>query len=752
MSAKGMYTLREDKQELTKQLGCMNGIFQLFDRRYLLGQKKLPQGGKKEINNASEKPKEKMANEKHRASTESSRNSVSSSSSSLDCSKRLQTEPSSICPSIISEPLPPTVTKDDIKNVVKDSMTRKPRVVSVKTVAKDERKGPIMTHIDSPRPVLYERKDQNLDKLKEISRGVKEISRFSCDGRESIYKLKSVANIKEIPRLSLDSKQSSIKNYKNTHEVLVTNKRPSSSVVARLMGLEALNDVINGGESLKTKPCLDDTNTSVSHSRLSSNKMAMTSPRIQLEPAPWGTQKQVAHKKASRVDHGCHSVYGQIQKRMNEVEFKSSGKDLRALKQILEAIQRTNMKLEKTEDKKIVPQDSMVITSLQKVKKVNRIDNRRCVKNLTPIETKAKKPVSPSRSSGNVRPRLQRSKNGIEKQPVRGNRKQSKGQLSNFSSHVSSLSQQSDTVSFPSESDTSVASQNESEVTSNDSSQGNKNKFGERLIEYKTMAEQPSPVSVLDAFYTEETMSPMKKKSYRFKDDEDLHFDEQEWSQVGIDNLVELNQSPSGVKMENINHLVRQIELLNSTSDEVTMNPHENGDKKYIKEILLASGFFKNLDCATTIVHLYPTGNLINPELFNILEKTRNTHESKSSKFEKMRRNMIFDSVNDVLVQILRKKKGRIPNGEKILMELWSEINNLQSNKRSEQYDEVLNIIAMDVNNKSEDWDDNCNEVPNLALDIERLIFKDLISEIVNFEVAGLQDGPGKHCRKLFIM
>lgn len=231
-----------------------------------------------------------------------------------------------------------------------------------------------------------------------------------------------------------------------------------------------------------------------------------------------------------------------------------------------------------------------------------------------------------------------------------------------------------------------------------------------------------------------------------------MHFDEQEWSQVGIDNLAELNQSPSGVKMENINHLVRQIELLNSTSDEVTMNPHENGDKKYIKEILLASGFFKNLDCATTIVHLHPTGSLINPELFNILEKNKNTHESKSSKSEKMRRKMIFDSVNDVLVQILRKKKGRIPNGEKILMELWSEINNLQSNKGSEQYDEVLNIIAMDVNKKSEDWDDNCNEIPNLALDIERLIFKDLISEIVNFEVASLQYGPQKHCRKLFIM
>lgn len=37
MATKVVYTLREDKQGLQKQLGCMNGIFQLFDRRYLLG-------------------------------------------------------------------------------------------------------------------------------------------------------------------------------------------------------------------------------------------------------------------------------------------------------------------------------------------------------------------------------------------------------------------------------------------------------------------------------------------------------------------------------------------------------------------------------------------------------------------------------------------------------------------------------------------------------------------------------------------
>ena len=35
-----VHTLIDDPQELQKQLGCMNGLFQLFDRRYLLGQRR----------------------------------------------------------------------------------------------------------------------------------------------------------------------------------------------------------------------------------------------------------------------------------------------------------------------------------------------------------------------------------------------------------------------------------------------------------------------------------------------------------------------------------------------------------------------------------------------------------------------------------------------------------------------------------------------------------------------------------------
>ncbi|KAK1438927.1 hypothetical protein QVD17_04740 [Tagetes erecta] len=826
MSTEVMHTLEEDKQELQKQLGCMNGFFQLFDRRYLLGQrrhchhhKKLPQGqgnNSKEFNNASEKkPKERNVNnavkEKHRVSVESSRNSFSSSCSSLDCSKRVQTESSSFCPSIVSEPSSPTSNKKhdsvvppaDIRDVVKDSMTRKPRVVSVKTVVKDGRKGPTMTHVDSPRPLVqhpkpvpYERKDQNLAKLHDISimtsRGVKEVkdtSRYSYDGRESPYKLKSVSNIKDRPRFSLDSKQSSLRN--RTHVVDQSqnpepgsNKKPPSSLVAKLMGLEVLKC-----ESLKIKPCLDEESFSVS--RLSrkpvSPRVNNALTRIPLELAPWKQEvKQPVNKKAR---DGCQSVYGQIEKRLTEVEFKTSGKDLRALKQILEAIQRTKMRLENTCPHNSVTKpadvtsDSMVLTNRQKVEKVNLGRGR--ARSPKPTEKKStgrtKKAVSPSptteyvnresncnsRNSETVSPRLQKSK--IKKQSngkLSVSNSKTRDQSRRESCKINHLSEQGDTSSFPSESDASVASQNETEVMSSDWIHEHKNKIAERLMGYKPTAEQPSPVSVLDSFYTEDTPSPIKKIYYPFKDGEELCFDEQEWSQMGINNLVsstELNQlSPrfSNTKFENIKQLVHQIKILDSTNDEATVNPHEdiNEDHMYIKEILLASGFLKNLDCATTIAHLYPMGSLINPELFNILEKTKEC----TSKPKKMKRKMIFDTMNNILAQKLArsassglwtsKRKAEIMNGEKLLEELWLEINNLLTNKASDPYDEVMNIISENVNKNSEDWDHKCYELPALVLDIERLIFKDLISEIVNAEVSGQQQWHGSHRRQLFLI
>ncbi|KAI3722488.1 hypothetical protein L2E82_33527 [Cichorium intybus] len=845
-----VYALRDDKQELQKQLGCMNGIFQLFDRRYLLGQrrrhnqKRLPPGqsdsGDKEFSKPSEQAKEKppkvAMKEKQRVSVELPRNSFSSSSSStafssLDCSKRVQTEQSSSCQSGVSEPSSSpylhrkqpdfSIQSPDIRDVVRDSMSREPRVVSIKTAV-----GPAMKHIDSPRPVPHKKGVQydGIDRNQWGVKEVKETSRLSYDGRESRYSLKSNMKIKELPRLSLDSRQSSISNSSilarrslsgdmesaasQTHESR-NNKRPSSGVVARLMGLESLTASVNESATLKT-PC--SSQKSVSNSKLRKEEevkrgVSHVITRIPLETAPWkqessnrGSQKPSFKSKEDpeKAAPASPSIYGAIEKRLIQHEFKSSGTDLRALKQILEAMQRTRRRLEYKEHS---PENSTIdetpvspiIKGISPPRKHEFLKADKKPAKLTsdsiPVgRQRLKDPPLGDKKPSNRRlsnsaapgPRMQRSKNGVDKplihgpsssdlsrtkKPISSRTRNQKAKSMETLQETRNFSQHSDTVSFQSESN-SLASQNNSEAMStewtqevNSPFQPNENQrvnIAERLTEDKSMAdhakhtmEQPSPVSVLDAFYTEDPPSPVTKKSNVFNDEENLDFEDAEESEF------------NSTKLENIKTLVHQIELLNTKADDATVNHNpsegETEDQRYVTEILLASGFLKDLVRSTTIVQLHPTGGLINPELFHVLEKTKGCTDfnRKSKSNNKIKRKLVFDTVNDVLGHKLAMlgpfgPKGRVLNGEKLLKELCSGIDSLQNNSERGAYDEddeVINIINADVNKRSQDWEEYCYEVPGLVLDIERLIFKDLISEVVNVQVKNLQDWPVKHRR-----
>lgn len=850
-----VYALRDDKQELQKQLGCMNGIFQLFDRRYLLGQrrrqnqKRLTPGQSendgKEFSKPSEQPKERKPtvamNEKQRVSVELSRKSFSSSPSStalssLDCGKRVQTEQASSFQSAVSEPYSSSsiirkqpdfsVQSPDIRDVVRDSMSREPRVVSIKTVV-----GPPMKHIDSPRPFPHKKAlqyDENGRKLREIPwspKEVKETSRLSCDGRESRYSLKSNVKIKELPRLSLDGRQSCINNSaiaarrsllvdmesatNQTHEPR-TNKRPSSSVVARLMGLESLTAAIDESSTLTTRSSSHES-VSNSKSRKGEELKRGVGPvitRIPLETAPWkqeGTNRSSQktqfkrHEDPEKSAPPSPSIYGAIEKRLIDHEFKSSGKDLRALKQILEAMQKTRRRIEDntTIDEKPVSvsptikgispprKHEFLKVDLKPTKQTSDsipVGKQRSKESTLRDKKSTGRPLSPA-------PRLQRSKNTVDKPLTHGpssdlirTKKQPGVQISSRTRNPKvksrdtlqerrNFSQHSDTVSFQSESN-SLPSQNDSEVTSidwmqevNSPFQPKKNhrvNIAERLIEEKSMAdhgkhtiEQPSPVSVLDAFYTEDPPSPVKKKSNSFNDEENLHFEETVYSEF------------NSVKLENIKTLVRQIELLNTKADEVSVNhtpcEGETVDHRYITEIILASGFLKDLARTTTIVQLHPTVGLINPDLFHVLEKTKGCADfhNKSKSNDRIRRKLVFDTVNDVLGHKLATlgpfgPKGRILNEEKLLKELFSGIESLQHKSGNgvsdEEDDEVINIINADVSSRSQEWEEHCHEIPGLVLDIERMIFKDLISEVVNSQVYSLQDGPERHRRQLFTM
>lgn len=216
-----------------------------------------------------------------------------------------------------------------------------------------------------------------------------------------------------------------------------------------------------------------------------------------------------------------------------------------------------------------------------------------------------------------------------------------------------------------------------------------------------------------------------------------------------------------------------------SIIDEIAPNfESTDPNHRYISEILLTSGFLRDFESDFMTIKLNPSGHLINPNLFFILEQTKacirlpnDLHEGKKithakSTSEKAQRKLVFDAVNEILVHKLvlqeSSKKWLSPNklargrssGEQLLRDLCSEVDCLQANNSNCNLDgdddSMTSIIWEDLKHGSTDWTDYQSEISWLVLDVERLIFKDLISEIVRDETVSLRDYYGRHCRQLF--
>ncbi|KZV43368.1 protein LONGIFOLIA 1 [Dorcoceras hygrometricum] len=432
-------------RDLRKQIGCMNGIFQFLDPNHFLSgwrvngrnHKRLIQGAQHH-EDPNYAPKAVMAEdlevqkEKSSSSMESSRPSYSSSSScssmfsSLECSRTVKPESLSLRQTEIgmAETRSQSTSmkeqkSNDLQDVVKDSLYKQVHGLSVKCRAKDETRGRVLKHVDSPRPLELpkyvkpkaksaEGSTRVLAKLQDRTNSSTNerlaLPRLSYDGRESRETSKSMMKLKELPRLSLDSRAGTmkcsalesrldfvgcdlpIKNEKWS-KVPQGNQEPgshnrSSSLVARLMGLESFPDKVASSDStitnttspkedfvLRSSPKAENSNQNhVCYSpQITRNDPASprlptsnsdwkpsTRLRFPMEPAPWRNQdsSQDSPKVASQcrtdstnIQHRS-SVYGEIEKRITELEFKRSGKDLRTLKRILEAMQKTRERLE----------------------------------------------------------------------------------------------------------------------------------------------------------------------------------------------------------------------------------------------------------------------------------------------------------------------------------------------------------------------------------------------------------------------
>ncbi|KAJ7971080.1 Protein LONGIFOLIA [Quillaja saponaria] len=469
MSEKILKSIKDENPELQKQIGCINGFFQLFNRQHFLAgrrsirssqsQKRLTPPGKsndltKELNRNLQKSSEKNlkdVKEKQGFFTESSITSFSSSScssslSSLDYNKLIHVEqlsfrgrdfPETTNGKLGAKQLNASNLSQrsfDLRNVVRDSLHGGDRGLLVTTANKEETVGQALKYIDSPRP-LEQPKSENtgrtsfnesfhvLAKLQEapwnsnkekdryLLLASKDRPRLSYDGRYSRDTFKSTTKLKELPRLSLDSRERSMKGLNhesksgnflkdtqqgigNSNVMLKQLQEPetsrrSSSIVAKLMGLEALPDLTptcgnpldfsNAYLTDKIDPLARSLRTTdvnkhqssgsprnpkkecTSSQLRSANSVMKEKPssRFPIEPAPWKQQdsSRVSQMSASngreaptKTSSSSLSVYGEIEKRLAKLEFKKSGKDLRALKQILETMQKSRDSLDITRD------------------------------------------------------------------------------------------------------------------------------------------------------------------------------------------------------------------------------------------------------------------------------------------------------------------------------------------------------------------------------------------------------------------
>lgn len=281
-------------------------------------------------------------------------------------------------------------------------------------------------------------------------------------------------------------------------------------------------------------------------------------------------------------------------------------------------------------------------------------------------------------------------------------------------------------------------------------------------------SEHPSPVSVLNASIYKD-IKPSQASEGTKTNEEDQWNPAYSFSKTTTTLSPEVNRR----KFQNVEHLVQKLKRLNSSHDEASQdyiaslceNSGADTDHRYISEILLASGLLlRDLASESTTFQLHSSGHPINPELFLVLEQTKG---SSGGGNEKLSRKVVFDAVNEMLVKKLAivdaepwmkrgkgMKRRRVFSAQQLLKELCSEIETVQkeAKRRSdnlfllgEQEEDFLKcMLDEDMEMRSGKWTEFDDVVPGIVLHLERLLFKDLVSEVVHGEIDRLQPTPSR--------
>ncbi|XP_057815909.1 uncharacterized protein LOC131029439 [Cryptomeria japonica] len=286
--------------------------------------------------------------------------------------------------------------------------------------------------------------------------------------------------------------------------------------------------------------------------------------------------------------------------------------------------------------------------------------------------------------------------------------------------------------------------------------------------------EQPSPVSVLDSPFQEETPSPKDFKKVN-SDLQELRlrirllkFDGSERQNLKADNLLQgdrimsdgletldcreadtLSEKTCNSASESMTSSVSRLQFLMTENvdlefsklDDISCPKDKLSDLCYVRNVLVASGFTGD----GIIPNWHVPNHPLDPSLFEKIENLLG-HNSEGDKTKvqgsKWERRLLFDSINEVLAKILDPfsnhnpwlKETKLsshckPAGKRLLRDTWAAISSFLYTQ-SETTDTLEKIIAKDMA-KGGLWMELRNDVEAIGCQVEKAIFGDLIEEVI---------------------
>ncbi|CAK9218403.1 unnamed protein product [Sphagnum troendelagicum] len=292
------------------------------------------------------------------------------------------------------------------------------------------------------------------------------------------------------------------------------------------------------------------------------------------------------------------------------------------------------------------------------------------------------------------------------------------------------------------------------------------------------VVDQPSPVSVLDNFhFQEEDLTPSQRPSKSspidsledaFESPQRDHLEEAQAALNGLADIIGCTKDLSNQEFLHLNKQRVEIQLpIDSVpGTDLPSNSHgiclwdKDEEREYVRDILVASG-------VTDYCLQWTGGYIMDLTHFGDLESNQrhqqqpsNTKENDAhyerlqtcSEKEALGRRVLFDATNEILVQKLDPVKfiplpwiGRDQpqlqqkpaRQHQLVQEIWDELQHVPCVQSEDVNDTLYTILLKDLHKTAKQWTGMDGELGEISLEVERMIVKELIEEIVKDLASG---------------